>query len=302
MNLHNFLLLLISFIAVSCSDLYPQDEYEEMHVVESYLVAGRQLPHLRLSTTIEAGAHYDFDDTAVSDASVEVRLLSGGPHSKVEETFTYGLSEPGIYNTVVPHTVQPLRTYELSVTFPNSTEEIYAHTIVPDTFHIEEGVQDTIEYQSEGQLEITVSESSYPGRQNIFIFNAISLNPAAANLTPMYKGFYEEGNEDPDDLNKFANSSSRIFNEENFETNTDGSFTVQYPWMGFAFYEHNRLVANTVDDNVYDYVRSQSVQLGGSTLSPGEIQNVIYNMKGGIGIFGSVASDTTATYVKRPAS
>ncbi len=101
-------------------------------------------------------------------------------------------------------------------------------------------------------------------------------------------------------LEFYANSSSGIINEGNFEINPDGSFTIQYSWAGFTFYEQNLLVANTIDDNVYDYVRSQTVQLSGSSLSPGEIQNVIHNIEGGIGIFGSLASDTTETYVNRP--
>lgn len=294
-----YYLLLISIFSVSCSDLYVQDEYEELHVVEAWLVAGRQLPHIRLSTTAEADASYDFEHRTVDDANVEVRLLSAGAHSEPEEIFPYALSQPGTYNTGIMHQVQPLRTYELKVTFPASPNEITAHTIVPDTFQIKKEVPDSIEYRSEGQLEITVSKSSYPGRQNIFIFNALSSSPEAENLTPMYRGFYEEEGQKPEDLDAYANSSSGIINEGNFEINTDGSFTIQYPWMGFTYYGPNLLVANTIDDNAYDYIRSQSVQLGGSTLSPGEIQNVIHNIKGGIGIFGSIASDTTSTYVKR---
>jgi len=51
---------------------------------------------------------------------------------------------------------------------------------------------------------------------------------------------------------------------------------------------------------MYDFLRSQSVQTGGSTLSPGEIQNIDYNVEGGIGIFGSMASDTIAVNILEP--
>lgn len=299
MKFNKISIFLLCLFIVSC-DLYPQDEYEEMYVVESYLVAGRQLPPVLLSTTAPADVHYSFENNAVAGADVEIRLLTGGPLSETQETFSYELTEPGIYEPVDPHEVHPLQTYELNITFPNSAEEISAYTVVPDTFQIKKGVQESIEYQSEGKFEITVSESSYPGRQNIFIFNAISMNPVAGNLTPLYNGFYEEGGHDPKDLENFANSSSGIINEGNFRINPDGSFTIDYPWVGFTFYDENLVVANTIDDNIYDYVRSQSVQLGGSSLSPGEIQNVVYHIDGGIGIFGSMASDTTKTYVNRP--
>lgn len=296
----NLYYLLLTILFLSSCDLYPQDEYQEQYVVEAYLVADRQLPHIRFSTTDPAESAYSFENTAVANADIEVRLLTAGRLSEAEEIFTYSLSEPGIYNADAAHDVLPLRTYELNIAIPGSDDEISAYTVVPDTFRIKDGVQESIEYQSDGQFEVTITESSYPGRQNIFIFNSISLAPEPGNLTPMYRAFYEDDSEDPEDLEFYANSSSGIINEGNFEINTDGSFTIQYPWAGFTFYEQNLLVANTIDDNVYDYVRSQTVQLGGSSLSPGEIQNVIHNIEGGIGIFGSMASDTTETYVNRP--
>ena len=89
-------------------------------------------------------------------------------------------------------------------------------------------------------------------------------------------------------------------NESNFEISPDSSVILQYPWLAVAFFEENQIVANIIDDNIYDFVRSQSVQLGGSTLSPGEIPNILYNIEGGIGVFGSIAADTIQTYIKRP--
>lgn len=292
-------LLFFPAILLSC-DTYPQDDYEEHYVVEAYLVANRQLPHIRLTTTVPVDQVYTFDNAVVDNANIQVRLLETGNGSNAEQTFNYIWTDPGTYQLTTSHKVLPKRTYELHITFPNSNKEISAYTVVPDTFKIMDGVKDTITYRSANQLEITVSESSYPGRQNIFIFNTISLSPELQNLTPLYLDFFNSGGSEADDLTLLANNNSGIINEGNFEINPDGSFTINYPWVGFSFFGDNLLVANTLDDNVYDFVRSQSVQLGGSTLSPGEIQNVIYNIKGGIGVFGSLASDTASTFLKRP--
>ncbi|SMO97768.1 DUF4249 family protein [Gracilimonas mengyeensis] len=299
-NLLTLLLITAAAALVSC-ETYPQDDYEEYYVVEAYLVADRQLPHVRLSKTVPADEVYDFSQAAINNANVAIQLLESGPESTVEQTYSYSFSmqNPGIYWADVSHHVLPSRTYRLHITFPDSDDEITATTIIPGGFDILEGVRDTIVYQSSEQLEITVSESSYPGRQNIFIFNALSDNPVAENLTPVYFDFYEDGDEDPEDLELFANNSSGIINEGNFEKNPDGSITIDYPWIGIAYYGENKIVANTLDDNIYDFIRSQEVQLGGSTLSPGEIQNVIYNIEGGIGVFGALASDTVETFVKR---
>lgn len=298
------LLLLFLFITafiVSC-DIYPQDDYEELYVVESYLVANRQLPQIRLSKTAPNDELYSFEILAINNALVEVRLLESGPKSAVMETFTYVNPDNGIYETDEIHQVQPLRTYELHISFANQPQTISAHTTVPDTFRVIGGVRDSIVYQSSEQLEITLSESSYPGRQNIFIFNALSQRPIPDNLTPLYFGFFEDSDNPQEDLILFSNNNSGIINESNFEVNPNGTVTIKYPWIGIAFYEENKIVANTIDDNIYDFVRSQQVQLGGSTLSPGEIQNVIYHVEGGIGVFGALASDTVTTYVKRPDS
>ena len=57
------------------------------------------------------------------------------------------------------------------------------------------------------------------------------------------------------------------------------------------------IVPSLIDQNLYDYIRSESVQLGGSTLSPGEIQNVLTPIIGGVGIFGSMSRDTARTLI-----
>lgn len=288
-------ILSLMFIVSSC-DLYPQDEYEEFYVVESYLVANRQLPLLKLSTTAPATEVYNFDNLGVNNATVQVFLLEGLEGSNPEQVFSYTNTAPGIYEATVQHNVLPARTYQLNITFQDPAEEVNAFTIVPDTFSVIGGVPSSIVYQSTEQLEVTLSESTYPGRQNVYIFNTIAGEPIFENLTPLYADFYE----DEDDLEDFANLSSGILNEANFDENPDGTVTVRYPWLAVAYFGDSRIVANTIDDNIYDFVRSQSVQLGGSTLSPGEIQNVIYRMEGAIGVFGAIASDTIQTDIRRP--
>ncbi|MEX2478270.1 MAG: DUF4249 family protein [Gracilimonas sp.] len=293
-------IVLLTVTAITSCDVYTQDDYEEQYVLESYLVANRTLPFVRLSKTAPALDFYDFEETAVSDANIRIQLLENGPGSSVDQTIIYSNNQPGIYTPTQSHEVLPKRTYQIEVSFPGSTRSISAHTVVPDTFQILGGVRDSITYQSSEQLEITLSESSYPGRQNIFVFNALSLRPQSQNLTPLYADLYEDSENQEEELQNFANNSSGIINEGNFERNPDGTFTIRFPWIGIAFYQDNKIVANTLDDNIYDFLRSQEVQLGGSTLSPGEVQSIITHVKGGIGVFGSVASDTVETFVKLP--
>lgn len=291
---NSIIALLIIIGSVLGCETYPQDEYEEFYVLESYIVANRSLSQVRLSTTVPAFEFYSFENAAVAGATVLLNLYAPNG-SDIDSTFTYSMSSPGIYQPDTNHKVLPSRTYQLMITTPDNSE-ISATAIVPGSFTELGGVRDTLIYQSSEQLEVTLSESSYPGRQNVYIFNTISKNPVVENLTPLYADFLD----DDEDLIEFSNTSSGLLNEGNFTENQDGTVTVRYPWLAVAFYEENRIVASTVDDNLYDYIRSASVQLGGSTLSPGEIQNVISHVEGGIGLFGAIASDTIDTYIDRP--
>ncbi|MDZ7808262.1 MAG: DUF4249 family protein [Gracilimonas sp.] len=299
---HYSLILLAFALVLSSCDPYAQDEYEEYYVVESYLVANALLPEVRLSTTVPADAFYDFEQAAINSAAIEIQLLESGPESAIEQSWTYQLNAPGIYVPELDHNVIPGRTYKLDIILPETLERITSTATVPEAFEIIGEVQDSITYQSTEQLEFTLSASSYPGRQNIFVFNSVSLQPFSENLTPFYAELIQDSDQPEVALEEFANNSSGIINESGFEFNPDGSATVQYPWIGVAFYEDNLIVANTIDDNIYDFIRSQETQLGGSTLSPGEIQNIIYNIDGGIGVFGALASDTVQVYIKRPGS
>ncbi len=286
------------FILSSC-ELYPQDDYEEFYVVESYLVADRQLPPVYLSKTAPVEIRYTFSNFAVRNADVRIDLLSGDLNSAIEQTFQYQMDSAGVYSAVDNHEVLPARNYQLRVSgIPEDSEALITGTTsVPDAFTSSSPVPDSIVYQSEQQLEVLINPGRSGQRQNYFIFTTIAENPTLQNLTPLYADFFDE---EENEIEDFQKTSSGIVNEANFEVNNDGSVLLKYPWLAVAFFEENQIVANIIDDNIYDFVRSQSVQLGGSTLSPGEIPNVIYRLEGGIGVFGSIAADTIETYIKRP--
>ena len=59
-------------------------------------------------------------------------------------------------------------------------------------------------------------------------------------------------------------------------------------------------MANAIDDNLYDFVRSQIIQQGGSTFAPGEIPNILERVNGAHGVFGSYARVSFDLFVKRP--
>lgn len=290
-------LVCTTFLIVGC-ELYTQDEYEEQYVVESYLVANRPLPHVRVSHTLPVEEEYLLENAAINDAAVTISLLdeNGNP----EATYHYlPRGEYGAYIPAAPAVVLPGRRYKLHVDLP-AGDEVTAQTLVPASFKIDDDQVDTsIPYQSEDQLEIVIrGENGSADRQAYFVFtvNVTDQYRDPAYLTPLYDDLVNE--QDANIANLYVNSSG-IVNEENFDENPDGTLSVRLPWLGVAFYGLNDIVTNTIDDNMYDFLRYQSAQGGGSTLPPGEIQNIKYNVEGGIGIFGSMASDTVRVYIER---
>jgi len=288
-------ILLVSLILSSGCDLYQQDDYKEYYVVESYLVAGDLLPLVRLSTTSTIEQEYTFEDNAVSDAQVVINRLNAD--SSIAQTYPYQQQDPGRYVPATNAIVQDEQLYQLSITTSDG-EEISATTFVPGNFTTVNELQNEYTYQSEQQIEVDATPSSYiTGRQTYYIFTVNVVSPDTSKLTPFYRDLVLD--QDNDIENYYINSSG-IINQGNYEQNEDGTITLRVPWLAIAFFDTNYVVANAIDDNMYDFLRSQDVQTGGSTLSPGEIQNIRYNVEGGIGIFGSMSSDTNQVVITRP--
>lgn len=291
------LLVWITLVTTACES-YNQDDYKELVVVEAYAIANRLLPVVRLSTTAPAGEQYAAENQALANANIQVVLLD--EHGNDEEQFEYFPSQmnQGAYIAEDnSHRVLPRRTYRLDIHFDDRPEILHAQTTIPEDFEIINNVRDQVVYQSEEQLELVVSAIEKSESQNVYVINAIALNPSKENLTPFYLDVVENGDSETED---FINNSSGLINEGNFNVNDDGTITLQFPWIGVAFFGNNLVVTNTIDKNLSGLIRSQEVQRGGSTLPPGEIQNAIYNVEGGIGIFGSIASDTVQTNILRP--
>lgn len=286
-------LLLLPLLAVALlagCDTYEQDDYAPEYIVEAYLVANEPLPTLKLSTTAPIDATYSFEAYAVSGATVVVNLLNDD--GAVEESYPYVPVEKGLYGPADgADVVQPLRRYALEITPPENGAPIRASTFVPGPLELISANTDTVTYQSTDQLEARVTRSFYPGRQNIYVFVVEALD-TTAGLTPFYKSFADDGDLEPEDV--VLNATTPV-NEENYDIEPDGTLTLRLPWVGVAFYGPNNIVANAIDDNVYDFLRSQT---NNGTQSPGEMQNLIDHVEGGRGVFGSMARDAMFIYVK----
>jgi hypothetical protein len=289
--------LLVGFL-VGCDTTATQPTSQV--AVQAYLQAEAPLDTVRLTRTVGAGDTFDPQAAAVQNADVEVRRLNG--NGAVVATTAYSeTATPGAYAPVPasPPDADPTTTYQLHVDTDDGTT-ITSTTTVPDAFSIRTAENTTAEYQNDAQQPSFILQPPRPvsERQNAYVFTVESLlskNQLAANFTPFYEDQYDA---DEDSLSSFRLNSSGLLNQGNFTENADGTITVDLPWLGIAFFGLNRVALNVVDDNFYDFLRSQSAQQG--SFAPGEIPNVIEHVEGGTGIFGSYARDTVRVDIKRP--
>lgn len=285
------LFLLSLGVLWSCTP-YEQDTYEQEYVVEAYLVEGEVFPDVTLTTSGKLFDSYSLRDQRVDGATVFIESIDAGQIMTYQQIDTSGIYTP--VDTTLK--IQATATYTLTITIPGEDDPIRASTTVPEPLTVLGGITDRVVYQSSEQLEILVSGSP-AGQQRFFIFNTIAQDPKEEDLTPFYQSTLEDSDGDVV-LEDFYKVSSGILNEANF-FDENGNTVLRLPWLAVSFYGRNAIVANVLDKNSYDFVRSQSVQLGGSTLSPGEIQNVINHVEGAVGIFGSISSDTIYTTIER---
>ena len=300
MNIFNFRLLLgvlaAGLVIAGCDSNSNFETHQPEVVIEAYLISGEPVPKVRVSQSASAQRTYDFTQNAITGAEVIVTRL--GEDGSVEEVtrFTELEEQPGLYWPAEPNIVQAGATYRLEVD-PIGRPPATATTIVPGAFELVRNSADTLIYQGSEQFELDVTRSFYPGRQSIFIFATESMNPTLEFLTPFYRDIQGDSE---DDLASLRITESPLINEGNYEVNPDGTLTIKLPWIAVAFFGNNRLTANAIDDNMFDFLRSQFVQQGGGNFSPGEIPNVINRVEGGTGVFGSLSRSTVDVVILPP--
>lgn len=275
------------------------NEVETQYVVEAYLIADEPLPPVRLTRTTALDARYNYDSLAVRDATVALVALDANGDAAARYPYRPMPDTAGVFVPDGAGRAAPLTTYRLEVDVPGAAERITATTTVPDTFSVVQASAREVTYQGPEQLALTLTPSRYPGRdQSFYIFSTQSLDPQRSNLTPLLREFFEQ--DDDASLDDLRITASPVLNEQSYDVNPDGTLTIRLPWLAVAFFGPNRTIASAIDDNLYDFVRTQGAQQGGGGFTPGAIPNVIERVDGGTGVFGSLARVSYEVTIRRP--
>jgi len=292
-----WVLLLGLGLGTGCDTAGPGESDSQL-VVEAYLIAGETLPPVRLTRTAGINQRYNYDSLAVRDAEVTVVQLDADGEPLGRYPYRAQRDTTGVYIPFGSDRVEPLATYRLEATVSSTGQRLRATTTVPDTFSVVDASARAVVYQGGEQLALTLTRSQYPGRdQSFYLFSTESLDPRRDNLTPLIREFVSDDEDfEPEELRVTA---SPVLNEESYDQNSDGTLTIRLPWLAVAFYGPNRTTAQAIDDNLYDFVRTQGAQQGGGGFTPGTIPNVIEYIDGGTGVFGSLARQSYEVNILR---
>lgn len=260
-------------------------------VLDGLLIVGRPLPPVFVTQTVATVDRDSPRHAVVSDAVVELR--------QGERVFRYVRDPdagPFQYSPPAdPPVVAPASTYVMVVTSKGRTAR--ATTITPGPFRVREAVildQKTEAVQRRLKTFADVSDGVFVAPENRVVYKTGFLE---ARFDPVDVPGYQVGiaslDEDAEEVAREISEDSpeRTGSSPAIES-AEGS--VRLPWFAIYFTGRHLMRIYALDRNWFDYVRSgpeaQESWYGG--LAGENFRRPLFNVEGGIGLFGSASVDS----------
>lgn len=311
------LLLFAPLWLAACDLLEPGSGYQRQVVVSGALEAGNGLPPINLTWTVAADQVYDPDQVTIPDAVLQITHLESGL------VIDYRHFGEGPYYPRVGHAVVPEGTYRLEARIPGVSDPVTAETRVPPLFQIVGEPDGRLSFGRGQGPEVSITPSSDADHSAVYLqrIRALAADsfyvaevepgtyrwqeaglPGRYGLTPFFRDIFLTNDCTPENDGTFScdvdpadivSSALPLVNEARYEVNPDGSLLIRVPWLGVGYYGPQELTISSIDEAMADFLETQGIQqTGGSNLSPGEIPNITTNIQGGVGVFGSYASQS----------
>ncbi|MDE2999002.1 MAG: DUF4249 family protein [Gemmatimonadota bacterium] len=260
-------------------------------VLDGLLIVGRPLPPVFVTQTVATGDRESPRHAVVSDAVVEIR--------QADRVFRY-IRDPDAgpfqYSPPAdPPVVAPETEYVMVVTANDTTAR--ATTVTPGAFRVREGVvldQKTEEVSRKLKTFAEAEDGVFRVPENRVVYKTGFLE---ARFDPIDVPGYQVGIAS---LDADGEEVAREISEESPERtgsspaieSTEGS--VRLPWFAIYYTGRHLMRIYAVDRNWYDFVRSgpeaQESWYGG--LAGENFRRPLFNVEGGIGLFGSASVDS----------
>jgi hypothetical protein len=273
---------------------------EGVLVVDALLIVDRPMPDLFVRKTIGPGKRWTTEFLQVAGASVEIRqgdLVF--PYQNVPETARY------VATGTVP-LVQPNTTYDLTVAFEDQV--IRGQTVTPSRYRIERAVlvnEKTLEVKREMKTFAAGEEAVFNSPENQVNYLDGLLE---ARFPPLDVPAYQVGIESLD-LDSERVLDADFLDEEDYadlerqESSPpleakDG--ILRLPWFAIYYGGRHMIRIYALDKNWFDFIRSSPLENEGGfigSLAGDNFERPIFNLEGGIGLFGSASVDSVGFFV-----
>jgi hypothetical protein len=272
-------------------------------VVTAYFEAGAPLSRVRIFAAEEADEKFRYWDEAKKGRGYSVVVQRMGPEGDVVETIPYKERFDGNYFPVDSTTAHPGARYRLKASKPGRPP-MTAETTVPHRLRLRTVQPKRTAYQNGENPAFTLAADSQATEQRHFLLTTTShldferrpVDELIAELTPFYRDGFTNSSSTRKEVEKLRVTSSPLSNEASHRLR-DGTVTIELPWREVAFYGLNTVAITSVDDNLFDFLRTQKTQQ--MSLAPGEVPNVLEDVEGGTGIVGSFARVTAEVQIER---
>jgi hypothetical protein len=264
-------------------------------VIDGLLIVGRPLPEVLVSETIAPGQPVTDANSGVAGAQVTISA-GGVSYVYINDAETSALYHP-LQN--VP-AVEPNTLYTLTV---NANGRVAtANTMTPGRFTIRNAV-----LLDEQTLDVAREFVTYPNSEDVFAEPANQIiyqdGLLEARFEPSQASGYQVGVLSLDEGSPFVLTADFLEDDdyEDFERNSSSpaflapNGTLRLPWFAIAFAGRHTLRIFAVDRNWFDFVRTSPVFGGDGGFGGNAGDNFkfpVFNVEGGIGVFGSASVDS----------
>jgi hypothetical protein len=267
MKLYLLILSVATFFLVSCEESSLNADYQKEVVVNGYLEEGRSIDTIKVQWTSQLDKEYIVANQAIVGATVIVKSSDGN----FIDTLVYDPTNPGrYYSTDSNKKIKANQTYELYIkTLAPDIRIVTGITTVPDTFSMAASTLhggDTVQYNTLAPVNSFTWTNS--NNQATYLPTVTSLDINAAMIPKFFIR---------DTLNKNFRRPEKIGYRIGLPKEQQHT---ELPWIFLNYFGNTRFDVYAVDFNYSDFL-NQIVAQGG------ELKETRYNLKGGIGVFGS---------------
>ncbi len=252
---------------ISCDETTLSADYQKEVVINGYLEEGHSIDSVKIQWTGEVDQEYIVAKQAIVGAIVVVKSNDGS----FIDTLIYDPAIPGRYfSNDSNKKIKARKTYELYIKTPAPDVRIVTGvTTVPDTFSIATSTiknGDTVRYDPFAVANNFTWTSS--DLHSSYLPTITSLDANAAMIPKFF----------------IRDTTSKDFRKPDKVGYPPGlpkeQVRIELPWIFLNYFGNTRFDVYAVDFNYSDFL-NQIVAQGG------ELKETRYNLKGGIGVFGS---------------